>query len=380
MTVKNNQIEVPFTPADKSKLDGVEASAKSYSLATQPEAEAGNDNVKLMTPLRVKQAILALAPSGGGGGEANTASNLGTGVSIFKQKTGVDLQFKSLVAGTGVTLTAGANSIQIDVSAGGLTNTDQLSEGTTNKYYTEGRVTANTSVQAALAKVSADGSINTHSDVTITSPTNGQALVYNGSQWVNSTISGGGGEANTASNVGASGAGVFKSKVGVDLQFRKLIAGTNVTITENTNDITIAASGGGGSGHETEYLSFDGGNIIIRASGSSADLASVTATKDFTVSGVSRLLLNRPSTVQYHTVMATFTAAETAGRTEVRVEFPDPNSATLISKAIRPIAFRLNAAAGVAATGGTITLAGSTLTLAHTGYTAAAEQRIVVQF
>lgn len=61
----------------------------------------------------------------------------------------------------------------------------------------------------------------------------------------------GGGEANTGSNVGL-GDGVFKQKTGVDLEFKTLIGGTNVTITNNANDLTIDASGG--SSPEQFYL------------------------------------------------------------------------------------------------------------------------------
>src|SRR5512139_1834537 len=56
------------------------------------------------------------------------------------------------------------------------------------------------------------------------------------------------GEANTASNQGA-GAGLYIGKVGTDLQFKTLVAGTNVTLTPSANTITIAASGGGGGGY-----------------------------------------------------------------------------------------------------------------------------------
>lgn len=58
-------------------------------------------------------------------------------------------------------------------------------------------------------------------------------------------VSGGGGEVNTASNLGG-GAGIFASKSGVDLQFKSLVAGTNITLTPSGTTITIDAAGGGG--------------------------------------------------------------------------------------------------------------------------------------
>ena len=47
----------------------------------------------------------------------NTGSNLGTGQGIFGSKVGDDLQFKSLVGGSGITLSADANEITINSSA-----------------------------------------------------------------------------------------------------------------------------------------------------------------------------------------------------------------------------------------------------------------------
>lgn len=105
----------------------------------------------------------------------NTATNLGTGTGVYASKDGASLRFKSLKAGTNVTLSDNGSEITI------------ASTGTT----------------------------------------------------------GGTGEANTASNVGT-GSGLFKTKSGVDLQFKSIKAGTNVTITPGTDDVTISASGGGG--------------------------------------------------------------------------------------------------------------------------------------
>lgn len=51
-----------------------------------------------------------------GSGEENTASNIGAGTGLFNSKVGVDLQFKSLVAGTGVSLNSGADTVTINTT------------------------------------------------------------------------------------------------------------------------------------------------------------------------------------------------------------------------------------------------------------------------
>lgn len=76
-------------------------------------------------------SIIAAAPTGGGGGEANTASNLGAGHGVFASKVGVDLQFKSIIAGTNVTVSDTGTEITINSSGGGsVVNLDDLGDVT----------------------------------------------------------------------------------------------------------------------------------------------------------------------------------------------------------------------------------------------------------
>jgi hypothetical protein len=58
----------------------------------------------------------------------------------------------------------------------------------------------------------------------------------------------GGGEANTASNIGTGSGQIFAQKVGVDLQMRNIKAGSGITVTQVGSDIIINAIGTGGPG------------------------------------------------------------------------------------------------------------------------------------
>lgn len=66
-------------------------------------------------------------------------------------------------------------------------------------------------------------------------------------------------ESTTASNLSSSGEGIFSNKVENDLQFKTLIAGSNITLSANSDTITVDAVGG------LQSLSFsaDSGNVVL---------------------------------------------------------------------------------------------------------------------
>jgi hypothetical protein len=87
-------------------------------------------------------------------------------------------------------------------------------------------------------------------DVIITSPTTGQVLKYNGTNWVNGTDSGGGGAGTTygvSAEVTSGGANLRLTGSDSSTDDVKFASGTNVTVTRtDANTITISSTASGG--------------------------------------------------------------------------------------------------------------------------------------
>jgi len=179
-----------------------------------------------------------------GSGEINTASNLGaSGASWYKQKVGVDLQFRKVIAGSNISISENTNDITINASTGGEVNTAS-NVGVGEGVYKQ-KSGVNLEYKSLIGNTGVSITNNTNDltfkvdTSTISTIAQMQKRLGDTSLVLRSLVTG---EANTASNLGATGASVFESKSGVDLRFRKLIAGTNMTLTENANDITFSAA------------------------------------------------------------------------------------------------------------------------------------------
>jgi hypothetical protein len=185
------------------------------------------------TELALAAYVWTTPCSGGGGGEANTGENVGSGQGVFANKTGITLNFKTLVAGSGVTLTPSPTEIVIASSSTGEANTGSNVGDTGEGIY------AGKAGVALLFRKLMGGT--------------GISLALGGSGEI--VISANSiGEVNVGQNVG-SGTGVYKTKSGATLQFKTLKAGTNVTLDNTTNPDEIVINATAGAGGEVNTAS-----------------------------------------------------------------------------------------------------------------------------
>lgn len=189
-----------------------------------------------------KWPVIQSSGGGGGSGEANTSSNAGTGQGLAKAKSGVNLPFKSLKAGTNVSLSSSADEITISASS----STDpQTATNTTNIATNTADIASNTT---AIASKASQTDLNT----------------------ANTNISN-----NTTS---------LASK----LEATNILAGTNVTLNKSGNNVTINASGGGGGSATTDASDLTSG-VLADARVQQSNITQHQASLSITESQISDL-------------------------------------------------------------------------------------------
>ncbi len=129
-------------PSDDSSMEIVLVTAVSGNIFTITRGQCdtvakAHSKSSAVELLIVKEHFDEIEAAISSGGEVNTASNLGSGIGVYKQKVGVDLQLKSLKANSSkivITDDVPNNEINIDVSVSksdvGLGNVDNVSEAT----------------------------------------------------------------------------------------------------------------------------------------------------------------------------------------------------------------------------------------------------------
>jgi hypothetical protein len=208
-----------------------------------------------------------------GAGFVLSASNLGAGYEVFKQETNGNLEFRTLVAGAGITLTQSATGITVATSGA---NTSAVNIGTGTGIFTS---KSGDNIQLRSLKAGT-GNIN----LTISASGTGNEV-----EFVNTA------EINTASNVGT-GTGLFAQKSTYDLQFKSLVAGSNVTITSSSTEVTIATGSAPNTGFTYQFtIGFDGSGNVSSVSGLPTGWSSSVSGNNITITHTAGVMVKNIS-------------------------------------------------------------------------------------
>ncbi len=212
-------------------------------------------SIKAGTGVSISQdANNIVIDAAGGSSGVTTVTNNGSGSGIGMDVTGPVLNLKSIKAGANITVTAAADEIVIGSNmdlTGAVTALQNVDGG--DSY--DARVFKNTTAGVASMR-----SIKAGTNVSIVE---GPDII---------TINASGGSSTSFVNDGDGVGKVYKSTSGTDIHLRSIKAGSNISIAQDTNNIVISATGGGGggSGTATGFNDFDtgtsyaSGDVVIR--------------------------------------------------------------------------------------------------------------------
>ena len=243
----SNNIGARLTSTDLQLLNGTGLTVAGDAIITGDLTVNGTTTTIDTTNTVVSDSLIELG-NGTSGSPANDAGLVIERGSSDNAFIGWDESSDKFIVGTGsftgadtgnLTITTGTLLANLEGNVTGTVSdisnhsTSDLSEGT-NLYFTNARADA----RIALTN------LEDLADVGFSSPgaTEDQKVVTwdnSSSSFALSSVSGlsGSGETNTASNIGTAGVGLFDAKVGEDLQFKKLNAGSaKITITDDTSN------------------------------------------------------------------------------------------------------------------------------------------------
>ena len=233
-------------PAEKTKLAGIATGATANSADATLLSRANHTGTQAAGTIT---GLAAVATSG-------SAADLSAGIlpaarfddTAHGARAGGTLHSNAVAAGAAGFMT-GADKTKLDGIASGATanSSDAVLLARANHTGTQTAATVSDFSAAADARIAA-ASVNALADVIVTTPSTGQVLKYNGTNWINDTDATGGGASLIVKDEGTN-----LTTAAVSLNF----TGGGVTATTVGNDVTVnvptPSAGAGGNTTEVQY-------------------------------------------------------------------------------------------------------------------------------
>jgi hypothetical protein len=286
-------------------------------------------------------------------GDTTTCSNIGTGTAYICVE-GTNIDFRSILAGTGITASNNSNTVTITNTA--PDNTICANVGTGSEIYKDGECNfktledgtgislidgtdtvtiSNSSPESTTCTNQATGiGICINNDIDLKNLVNGTGIsITTNSTHITFTNTGASGESTNCVNVGT-GSGIHKT--GSNCNANSLIAGTGITITNTTDDYTFASQCANTGTGEPVCESSNNINSLIAGSGitisdTTGDLtisSTVTDTNACTNTGTGEAVCESSNNINSLIAGTGISIADTTGDLTITNTVADTNACT----------------------------------------------------